>query len=187
MSIGPHQAEQWPVFIESAGGVDKVLNVSLTAAIKAAHVTNFGVVLDADDYAAGRYQRIQQLCSALFPSMPVTLPVEGLVVDNGEKRFGVWLMPDNQAQGDLETFLRFLVPDSQARTWTLACDSVDRSRHLGAAWRDPHQAKARLYTWLAWQDQPGQSPGIALTARILDPKSNLAAPFVAWFRDLYQL
>jgi hypothetical protein len=79
----PHQAEQWPVFIESAGGVDKVLNASLTAAIKAAHITNFGVVLDADDYAAGRYQRIQQFCSALFPSMPDTLPVEGLVVDNG--------------------------------------------------------------------------------------------------------
>jgi hypothetical protein len=44
---------------------------------------------------------------------------------------------------------------------------------------DPHKPRR--------QDEPGQSPGVALTAKILDPQSPHAKPFIGWFRDLYQL
>jgi hypothetical protein len=47
--------------------------------------------------------------------------------------------------------------------------------------------KAFLYTWLAWQDEPGQHPGAALTRKILDPHAASAVPFVNWFRQLYVL
>jgi hypothetical protein len=169
-----------------AGGRQYILTRALTAEIKAEHIRTFGLILDADQNPAGRYQRVRQLCRELFPNLPEALPPEGLIVEHNEKRFGLWLMPDNVANGDLETFLRLLVPADNATLWELAAESVDRATEAGAACIG-HETKARLYTWLAWQKDPGQSPGIALTAKTLDPTSASARPFVTWFRKLYQL
>jgi len=58
---------------------------------------------------------------------------------------------------------------------------------MGAACHESHVPKAELYTWMAWQEPPGQSPGLALTQRILDPQAKYAGPFVRWFRELYRL
>jgi|HubBroStandDraft_1064217.scaffolds.fasta_scaffold497852_1 hypothetical protein len=143
-------------------------------------------MLDADVHADGRYQRIQQLCSILFPNLAGRTP-PAVVENDNQKRFGVWIMPDNASQGDLETFLRYLVPDQQEPLWKQACDSVGAAVSNGAKCRDSHIPKANLYTWLAWQDPPGQSPGLALTKKILDPQSEYAGPFVKWFKELYRL
>lgn len=182
----PEESERWPVWIEVGNSVDEVLAPAyLTTEIKSSNARIVGVVLDSDLTAAGRYQRVRQLCSSLFPSMPYTMPEGGLVVHNDEKRFGLWVMPDNSSRGDLETFLRYLVPPEQQPLWQLACDSVAAAVSAGASCRDAHKTKAQLYTWLAWQDPPGYSPGLALTRKILDSQSSYAAPFVRWFRELY--
>ena len=132
--------------------------------------------------------RIRQLCVPLFPNLPERMPQEGLIAENDEaKRFGVWIMPDNSSEGDLETLLRHLVPDEQEPLWRHACESVAAALSLGAKCREAHVPKADLYTWLAWQDPPGQSPGLALTRKILEPRSRYAEPFVTWFKNLYRL
>jgi len=100
---------------------------------------------------------------------------------------GLWIMPDNASEGTLETFLRFMIPDGSAPLWAHAEASVASARVLGAACRESHTAKAHLYTWLAWQDPPGQSGGKALTQRILNPRSPISEAFVQWFLNLYQL
>jgi hypothetical protein len=185
----PDNSKQWPVWVEVGRSVDEILAPDyLSTELKARNVKILGVMLDADINAGGRYQRIQQLTSALFPSLPGAMPVDGLIVDNDDdKRFGVWLMPDNRVVGDLESFLRYLVPDHQKPLWKLACDTVVTARASGAPCRDSHVSKADLYTWLSWQDPPGQSPGLALTKKILDPKSAYAATFVTWFKNLFHL
>jgi hypothetical protein len=58
-------------------------------------------------------------------------------------------MPDNTSEGTLETFLRFLVPESSAPLWAHATESVATARTLGASCRETHVGKANLYTWLA--------------------------------------
>jgi hypothetical protein len=116
------------------------------------------------------------------------MPGNGLAVENADgKRFGAWLMPDNQSGGDLETFLRHLVPGAQEPIWQLACESVAAALLRGARCRESHLPKAQLYTWLAWQDPPGYSPGLALTRKMLQPQSVHAEGFVRWFRNLYRL
>ena len=183
------EPSQWPVWVEVGKSVDEILATGyLSAEIKAHRVTALGVVLDADDAPQGRYQRIQQLCNPLFPSLPADLPREGMVADNTDgKRLGLWIMPDNKSDGDLETFLKFLVPSNQDPLWSMACSSVAQARAAGAACRERQISKSNLYTWLAWQDPPGQSPGPALTKKILDPNSTSAELFVSWFRRLYQV
>jgi hypothetical protein len=154
----PEESQGWPVWVEVGNSVDEILAPAyLATEIKAPNAMTVGVMLDADVEAGRRYERVRQLCSILFRPMP------------------------------LETFLRYLVPIEQQPLWRLACDSVAAAVSTGAGCRDAHIAKAQLYTWLAWQDPPGYSPGLALTRKILDPQSSYAALFVRWFRELYQV
>ena len=185
----PTEPRDWPVYIALGGSSSEILaDGYLSTELKASNVKVLGVVLDADLNAHGRYQRIQQLISSLFPTLPSSMPQDGLVIENLDgKRFGLWLMPDNQSVGDLEKFLEYLVPETQKPLWNHACASLDSAREKGAGCRDSHMAKASLYTWLAWQDPPGQSPGLALTRTILHAKSVQAVRFVAWFKELYKL
>jgi len=182
--------ENAPVFIHMGNGAEEILKTGyLTAFLKSRPIRRFGVILDADAKPKSRYSRIRALVSGFFPVIPEKLPHEGLVVSNlvEQKRFGVWIMPDNNSEGSLETFLRHLVPDAQEPLWKHATESVEKAKEKGCSCRDNHIPKANLYTWLAWQDPPGQSPGESLTKKVLDPLSTSAAVFVNWFRKLYEL
>ena len=185
----PEERSLWPVWVEVGGSAEQILATGyLTAEIKASNVRALGVLLDADVSATGRFQRIRQLCSNLFPNLPGQMPSGGLVAENDEgKRFGLWLMPDNSSPGDLETFLRYLIPGEQERLWEQARENVGTAILNGAPCHAAHIPKANLYTWLAWQDPPGQSPGLALTRNVLDPQSIHARVFVKWFMELYGL
>lgn len=178
-----------PVYIHNGNGATEILREQyLPVFLKSSVLRVGGVVLDADTAPRGRYQSIRKLCLPQFPGLPEVLPVDGLVVENVQhRRFGVWIMPDNASDGSLETFLRWLVPDRDESTWKHAEQSVRSARDLGCPCHDSHIEKANLYTWLAWQNPPGQSPAVAIAQKILDPNGKSAASFVAWFTKLYQL
>lgn len=181
--------EDSPVFIDIGGSAEEILKPAyLTALLKTRELRIIGIMLDADDKPEGRYERIRNVCSEFFPALPKKMPDSGLIIDNAEqKRFGAWIMPDNSCKGDLEIFLRYLVPESSERVWEYAVECVKNAQAKGAPYHDSYISKANLYTWLAWQNPPGQSPGVALTKKILDPTSENATPFVNWFRELYEL
>jgi hypothetical protein len=184
----PQDATSAPVYIEIGKSADEILeNDYLTTILKSRAIKELGIMLDADTKPNGRYSRIQQLLSSVFPGLPDKMPSSGLVIDNGTKRFGAWIMPDNSSDGYLEDFLRYLVPDQSEPLWKYATESVATAKSIGPCYRECHMSKANLYTWLAWQDEPGQTPGMALTKKILDPHSLSAAIFVEWFRKLYNL
>lgn len=185
----PQDKKQAPVWIEIANGADEILRDGyLSVELKNRETRTLGIIFDADTKPSARYERVRLLCGQFFEGLPAELPQHGLISESADgKRLGVWVMPDNRSQGDLETFLKHLVPDSSAPIWKHALESVQKAKGMGCPCRDGHVTKANLYTWLAWQDPPGQSPGRALTKKILDPQSGRAAGFVRWFRNLYQL
>ncbi len=186
-----------PVHIHKSDGVEKILKPHyLPTMLKSPEVEVLGVLVDADFVdvhapevsVARRYSQIRGLCKGLFPAFPETLPATGLILDNDDgKRLGVWIMPDNASDGYLETFLRYLVPADLEPIWSHAQSSTTAAKALGAAFHNVHTSKANLRTYLAWQDPPGDSYGIALSKSVLDPKSPHAAAFVSWFRNLYRL
>ena len=179
----------WPVLIKEAGGASDVLKPALLSTqLKEHGVRIVGIMLDADTNPTGRYQSIRNTCSRFFFTLPETLPTEGGIAQNaGGMRVGIWIMPNNAAEGYIETFLRVLVPDKEEPIWKHAVDSVESAKALGAQCPDKDIPKANLFTWLAWQSVPGQQPGIALTKHILNPHSPHAASFVKWFRELYEV
>ena len=185
----PQELSSAPVFIDVGKSVSEILEkVYLTTMLKSPEINTLGIMLDADDNPAGRYQSFHGICKGEFPSLPERLNSSGVIVENEyKKRLGFWIMPDNESPGYLETFLKTLVPDQSEDVWNQAVGCVREAKPKGAPYREIDIPKVNLYTWLAWQDPPGQSPGLALTKKILDPKSTKAAPFVAWFRQLYQL
>jgi hypothetical protein len=115
------------------------------------------------------------------------MPQDGLISNNGAKQLGLWIMPDNVSEGGLETFLRGCVPESAKRLWSYTESHCLESRNFGALYRDAHIHKARMYSFLALQDEPGQSPGNAISRKVLDPHSPMAVPFLKWCRQLYDI
>jgi hypothetical protein len=144
-------------------------------------------MIDANGDAEARFNQIRARCKSQFPSMPQSLPDGGLIHTNDDGgKLGVWLMPDNQSHGMLETFLMFLAPaeDNVVRYAEKACRTA---RRVGAPYKSVHLDKARIHTWLAWQDEPGAQLHQAVKERILDSRSPHAVPFVTWFRDLFEV
>jgi hypothetical protein len=185
----PEKIEQAPVYIEIGKSADEILDPDyLSVLIKEPGIDVLGIMLDADTKPKGRYQRIRTVCKDAFPELPADLPASGAIVQNADrKRLGIWIMPDNTADGCLETFLRYLVPAERKVLWDHAITSTGDAKTKGSEFKDVHEDKAYLHTYLAWQDPPGQNPGIALAKKVLDPKSESAQAFVNWFKELYGL
>ena len=183
----PKDKNQVPVNIKIGKSVTEILEDGyLSTVLKAPGVKATGIMIDADTDPRSRYNSLRAICLGMFPTLPDVLPMSGLIVP-GTMRLGIWIMPDNFSSGSLETFLKFLVPVEAMPIWQHAQASATTARTMGAECRASHVEKSDLFTWLAWQDPPGQYPGRALTKKVLDPKSPNASTFVKWFRDLYQL
>jgi hypothetical protein len=185
----PKEEHLWPVHIHMGNGAEEILRDGVLASYLMSSVVKvFGVMLDADAKPNGRYDSIRAMCVGIFPDLPRNLAPEGIVVENADgHRLGVWIMPDNATEGCIDFFLKLLVPPKSKAVWEHAEESVEGATKLGCKLEGNNLAKAKLYTWLAWQETPGQSPGIALTKKVLDPASATAQSFVEWFRKLYQI
>jgi len=184
----PQDENGWPVYIHVGNSAEEVLKRStLSTRFKESGLQTLGIILDADEEFDARWQRIRAFCDDNFTRVPPQFPRQGLILQGSGTRFGAWVMPDNSSRGMIETFCMALVPSAAAQIWEAAVSSAAAARELGAPFRKVHTEKAQICTWLAWQDPPGERMGTAITRKILDPEAPSAAPFVAWFRELYEV
>ena len=180
---------EYPIYIDIGKSVNEILKKEyMGVLLKSSTIRTLGIMIDADQNGVTRrYQSLYNLCSASFPDMPNALPIEGLVVNNAsQKRLGIWIMPDNRSEGDLETFLRDLVPDQPLWKYAESC-SESAKKDWNAPYRNAHRNKAKLYSWLSWQDPPVQNPGRALKSGALDATLPVTQSFIEWFRKLFDL
>lgn len=175
------------VQIKSHGGIEPLID-EIPTELKASDLSALGILVDANDDAASRWRRLRGACLPDVPDLPEILPKEGLVhpCDFGLK-LGFWIMPDNRMQGMLETFLSLLVPADHEPLWDWTDELCDEARRKRAPFKARHRDKARIHSWLAFQDPPGRPLHNAIIERVLNPTSPSAKPFVSWFRRLYGL
>ena len=185
----PWPTSKVPVFIEELGGVDEILRPGrLDLELAASELEALGVVVDADGDAAARWDQLRTRCGLEFPDLPNQIPADGLKVVHADgPRFGVWIMPNNRFKGMLEDLLVRLVPDDSGDLYEIARNCVATARSNNAPFRDAHERKAEVYTWLAWQDPPGLRLHEAVERRVLDPTRAESQPFVNWFRNLFRV
>jgi hypothetical protein len=190
-----------PVYIEDRGGVSTLL-AELHTDLEDDQASRIGIIIDADPKfdpqgqeqaeavhrAAQRaYERLYNRLCTRFPTLPPSLPADGAHSEiHDGTRVGVWVMPDNQLKGFLETFLLTMIDSEDALIAYAGAASRAARRHLGAPFKEAQSDKAQLHTWLAWQDEPGDSPSDAVKFRKLKP-SNEAQRFYAWFTRLFDL
>jgi hypothetical protein len=160
-----------------------------------------GVVIDADNSSGSRWQSVcSHAPTEVSPGLPDELPPDGLVLTlERERRFGVWIMPDNQTVGMMETFLKSLRTTMPAELGAHVVLSMNRAREIMSEylvthpntnpsikpWKETHADKAEFHTWLAWQDPPGLQLHEAVMHQLLDVQAPLAQKFVAWMNRLY--
>ena len=177
------------VDIDQCGGFENMVKEGvIETELKASGLEVLGIIADANDKAERRWEALRNRCVRSFPDLPSELPATGLVCENeAGLRIGVWLMPDNRSHGMMETFLTYLVPDDGDPVLRHAERARDEAKTLGAPYKDGHADKAKIHTWLAWQDPPGRQLHNAVKECLLDPCSPHGAPFVVWFRSLFGL
>ncbi len=94
-------------------------------------------------------------------------------------------MPDNTLPGELEDFIRFLVPPTDLN-WPYAKTSVDGIPVKPTPLTHNWTSKAEIHTWLAWQNEPGKPIGQAITKRYLSADVEQAQHLMAWIRRLFK-
>ena len=178
--------------ITQEGGFGPMLQ-KLDVYWRGTNTLNLGLVVDRDlDLDAkpnpwpSLRNRVLEFAPELKPQLPPEqgpLPKEGIVVvhETGRK-LGIWVMPDNETLGTIETFFTALIPSTD-RLWPRAKSAVTE---IPAADRKfgEKSAKAEVHTWLAWQEDPGARMGSAINKRYLNAKAETATAFVEWLEKL---
>jgi hypothetical protein len=177
-----------PVQIEECRGAKLLNDDTIPLRLRATDIDILGVLVDANGSCDGRWQRVCQLSQKYVSDLPSKIPASGFISSTirGTK-LGVWIMPDNQNKGMLETFLHSLVPDMTRPLLEYAKNAALQSREHGATYTAEHAPKAVLHTWLAWLDPPGRPFGHAFKENFLDARCPAASTFQAWFRELFEL
>jgi len=178
-------------YVTSANGIDPLRKI---AAVEAKSRRRLGMILDADLAAGTAWAKLRdqlrsiadppEWLSPMLAQVPELLPTEGLVIEQDGRAIGVWVMPDNGAQGALEDFLVQLIPPDDIH-WEHACASVAAAVTRGVAFSPQYRSKAEVHTWLAWQAEPGVPPGRAVKSAYFTHNAARALAFVAWFRRMF--
>lgn len=185
-----YDSKPWPAEfpeVKEIGNLEGLLD-GMETAVRLSSGRVIGFVLDADSPLLGRWHAVRDRLAKVAVDAPEQPPAQGFIGDSSDyqARVGVWLMPDNQHDGKLETLLCTLV-DEDDKLIDHAEAATDAAKQMGAQFRHPDRVKAVVHAWLAWQREPGRPYGTAIRARYFRHDSPAAAAFVEWFRRLYRI
>ena len=78
------------------------LNLQLPIRFKQSEVNTIGIIIDADQDIRARWNSLKDKLSQLGYKVPNDLPIEGLILKEGDIKVGVWIMPNNNLNGMIE-------------------------------------------------------------------------------------
>lgn len=172
--------------IRNKQGVDKLLE-TLDVELKRSGLERLGIMVDADRDLLARWQSLRSILGASGYHVPLTPDLNGTIIKQiDQPTVGIWVMPDNTLPGMLEDFASFLIPADDG-LWPLAESVVQQVITTKRLFPESHLMKARIHSWLAWQEEPGTPLGLAITRRYLDADASHARQLIAWIRQLFEL
>ncbi len=171
------------VSIRDAGNIDKILE-SIIPEIKAPGRQAVGILVDANDDVAGRWEAIQNRLQGADINPPQHLSPDGTIITTeGKPRIGVWLMPDNMSVGELEDFVVKMIPEGD-QVWPLSQRYIEEISEEERKFSDGKTLRAQLYAWLAAREDP-RLMGLAIRAQDLKVDGALSQKFVTWLNNLF--
>lgn len=166
-------------------GIDNLIE-DLSVRPRQADITCLGIVVDADSDISKRWNQLKKVLSRSGYRLPSKPDATGTIIAADDlPRVGIWLMPNNQAAGMLEDFVRLLVPEGDER---LVLAEKTLATLEGRHWQryaPNHHSKALIHTWLAWQESSGAPLGQAVTKKYLTTDTDLCQRFTQWLNQLF--
>ena len=101
----------------------------------------------------------------------------------GSPRIGVWVMPDNVSTGELEDFVRHMIPTGDP-VWPRAEDYIDEIPADARRFDDDTITKNQIHAWLAARKFPGLI-GVAIREGDLAVNNPLSQTFLRWLSRLF--
>lgn len=173
--------------IVAKGGYENLLN-TLDVELDGSELQRLGIVVDADSDITTRWHslrnRLQRCGYASLPQQPQSGGI--IIEDLDQVTLGIWIMPNNQLPGMLEDFITYLVPPGDP-LWDHAKQCTADIPANERRFASHQQVKAEIHTWLAWQEFPGTSLGLAITRQYLDSRLPIAQQFLTWLRQLFSI
>lgn len=174
--------------ISSEGSITK-LKTSFKMHLKSSNVLRkLWVIIDADTSYACAWQSIRDILvrSGKY-NPPVQLCPDGLIltpIDDNDLIVGVWIMPNNQDIGMLEDFMMGIIPEENMLLNEAETVITNLEKKNIQKYKNVHRAKAKLHTWLAWHDEPGDSIHVAIRKHLFSRDKELVIAFRTWLMEL---
>lgn len=150
-----------------------------------------GVVVDADTDANARWQQFRDrlIKTGKYACKRMPLADGGMIIEAEEQeqdaKVGIWIMPNNKYKGTLENFLLHMIEENDKLLEEVERELVHLETESLKRYRDIDRNKAKVHTYLAWENKPGTSLNTAIVSRILNPDTDTANIFINWLKQLY--
>lgn len=183
-------------FVSVAGSKSK-LKAELKLLLKKpdSDIQNLGIVLDADSdtqkAVLDTWQAIKSILQSNgYQNISNAPSNKGTIISQiGKPKIGVWIMPNNQENGYLEDFYAQMIASDDV-FWQKAVEITEGYvANKENRFRDIALSKAKVHTWLAWQEHPELPLGLSVSAynKLLNMNHPLVDDFVDWFKDSFEL
>lgn len=105
--------------------------------------------------------------------------------DKGMNPLGVWIMPNNKADGTIEDWIKSKILASETDLFNHACYTVKDLTNK--KFSQNSIVKAEIATWLAWQNQPGRTIAYALKEgeELLDINHESFKELISWLKAFF--
>ena len=174
-----------PAFSIQVTGNDTKLLEAIGPAMLVSGRRAVGVLMDADDDLNDRWNQLRSRFGEESVCIPADPDPGGTVLNlEDSPRIGIWVMPDNQSSGELEDFVRGMIP-SDDPLWPQSQRYVEKIPVEHQRFRPGKLLRAQLYAWLATREIPGRM-GAAIGAGDLDAEAANSTTFVNWLRKLIE-
>ncbi len=162
------------------------LTLQIPVRFKQTGINTLGIMVDADREIKNRWASLKGLLSAQGFKVPDDLPSTGLVlINDNNKKVGVWIMPNNNLNGMIEDFISFLVPKDDKLLPIVHATLDDIEKQKLNKYPSIHKSKAAIHSWLSWQEDPGTPMGLGITKRYLATDDETCLLLIQWLNELF--
>ena len=141
-----------------------------------------GILVDANDRPQDRWRAVADRLQRANVATPDKPNPAGTIIDS-TPRVGIWLMPNNQASGELEDFVARMIPTNDT-VWPLSEKYVNAIPNDARRFKPGKTLRAKVHSWLATREAP-RKMGAAIGAGDLNVAAPEAVRFVEWLRRLF--
>ena len=178
------------VDIEVKDNDDQLLK-SIFSELNVSQRDTLGVVMDGNNNYSGRWQAISHRLNKVGIKLGNTPAPEGFISDATATfmkenfkpiRIGIWIMPDNQSNGELEDFIATMIPANDP-VWPRSQNYIDDIPQKDRDFKNKKITRAKVHAWLATREDPILM-GAAINAKYLKTDGQMCLDFQKWLTKL---